>query len=151
MLQLNGIKNNDIKNENTSIKLLRSPRIAIINLLERNQVNLIINFVTNVTGLYFFLMNLLLCNCLLHWALYQENLNVHFWIIFWSWWNHSQLRFNWTKQYLYIYIYVCVCIYIYIYIYNGSRKLPYSAETKSLKHAASRPHTARKLCFYATE
>ena len=29
--------------------------------------------------------------------LYQENLNIHSWIVFLSWWNYYQLRFNWTK------------------------------------------------------
>ena len=48
-----------------------------------------------------FLYEIIALWCLLHWALYQENLNVHFWIVFLSWWNYSQLRFNWTK---YIYI-----------------------------------------------
>ena len=32
---------------------------------------------------------------------------------FLSWWNYSQLRFNWTKNTIYIYIY----IYVYIYLW----------------------------------
>ena len=49
--------------------------------------------------------------CQLHWALYQENLNVHCWMFFFlSWWNYSQLQFNWTEYYyIYIYIYILCC------------------------------------------
>ena len=38
---------------------------------------------------------------------------------FLSWWNYSQLRFNWTKNTIYIYI---LYIYIYIYIYIKERE-----------------------------
>ena len=69
--------------------------------------------------------------CQLHSALYQENLNVHSWMIF-SLWHYSRLRFNWTEIYIYygiipdsgltgpkyIYIYIYIYKHIYIYIYK---------------------------------
>ena len=42
---------------------------------------------------------------LVHWALYQENFKYSCLNTFLSWWNYSQLRFNWTKNNIYIYIY----------------------------------------------
>ena len=44
------------------------------------------------------------CSVLLvHWALYQENFKYSCLNNFLSWWNYSQLRFNWTKNTIYIY------------------------------------------------
>ena len=48
---------------------------------------------------------------LVHWALYQENFKYSFMNNLLSWWNYSQLRFNWTKKkkkYIYIYIYIYI-------------------------------------------
>ena len=84
------------------------------------------------------------CSVLLvHWALYQENFKCSCLNNFLSWWNYSQLRFNWTKNtiYTYICIYIshllsmrvcmsnlyesaqifCLPAYIYIYIYICTR------------------------------
>ena len=53
-----------------------------------------------------FLKEMIALWCKLHWALYQENLNVHWIIFFLSWWYYSRLWFNWTEWYIYTYIYI---------------------------------------------
>ena len=58
----------------------------------------------------FFLKNLLLCIIGTLSSL-PGKFKYSFMNDFLSWWNYSQLRFNWTKEY-YIYIY----IYIYIFV-----------------------------------
>ena len=71
----------------------------------------------NVTDCWLFWReNYLLNGFYLHWALYQEYLNLifYFWIFYWSWLElfPSPDLLDWINNIAYIYI------YIYIYIYN---------------------------------
>ena len=64
----------------------------------------------------FFLKNLLLCIIVTLSSL-PGKFKYSFMNNFLSWWNYSQLRFNWTKEYyIYIYIYIHICIFQYISI-----------------------------------
>ena len=77
--------------------------------------------------LLFFLKNLLLCIIVTLSSL-PGKVKYSFMNNFLSWWNYSQLRFNWTKEY-YIYI------YIYIYIY---KEIEYSLGIQLLLYLTER-------------
>ena len=59
---------------------------------------------------FVFLKGIIALWCQLHWALYQENLNAHSWIIFCPGWIINESSLIGLNVYIYI--------YIYIYIYN---------------------------------
>ena len=71
-------------------------------------------FIILIRFFCFSLKKLLLCN-LCYIELFTKKFKcslLHF-FFFLSWWNYSQLRFNWTEYYYnyYIYIYMYVCMY----------------------------------------
>ena len=68
-------------------------------------------FIILMWPVFVFLKGIVALWCQLHWTLYQENLNVHSWMILLSWRNYYRLRVNWT--YIYIYIYTCISLNYY--------------------------------------
>ena len=66
--------------------------------------------------LLFFLKNLLLC-IIVTFSSLPGKFKYSLMNNFLSWWNYSQLRFNWTKEYYYIYTCVCVCVCVHARAY----------------------------------
>ena len=68
-----------------------------------------------MTSFVVFLKEFIALYCLLHWALYQENLDIHSWIISCPHGITPNSGLTGSKNTIYIYIYVCVCVCVCVW------------------------------------